>query len=385
MKSLLFSFICFFPLIGNTQVTLIPDSDFEQRLVNLGLDNVLDGQVLTANIDTVQSLNLGSFWVNDLTGIQNFTALRYLYCQVNSLSTLDLSQNLNLIYLNCGANDLTNLDVSNNVMLESLSFYSNNITSIDLSQNSNLKLLYCRDNELTNLDVSSCPLLETLRFENNLITSIDLSQNPLLRGLNCGNNLMTSLDLSQNDSIVGLTFHYNNFNSIDVSNLSIFKVLDFEFNNLTNIDVTQNPLLEDLYCWNNQLNALDLSQNGLLRRLYCQDNQLMCLNVKNGFNQYLYAFNTTNNPNLWCIEVDDPSSMSAAWSSANGYIDPQSGYSNYCENACTTGQEELDAEFIQRQLLKIVDVTGKEAKFEPNKVLFYLYTDGTVERIYHLE
>jgi len=38
-----------------------------------------------------------------------------------------------------------------------------------------------------------------------------------------------------------------------------------------------------------------------------------------------------------------------------------------------------------KDLIKIVDLNGKEVEFEPNKVLFYLYSDGTVKKVFEVE
>lgn len=44
----------------------------------------------------------------------------------------------------------------------------------------------------------------------------------------------------------------------------------------------------------------------------------------------------------------------------------------------STGINELNG--IKKQLLKIVDILGKESKPSPNNVLFYIYSNGTVEK-----
>ena len=44
------------PTIAFGQTTAIPDTAFEQALIDLGYDNVLDGSVLTANISGVTEL-----------------------------------------------------------------------------------------------------------------------------------------------------------------------------------------------------------------------------------------------------------------------------------------------------------------------------------------
>ena len=69
-------------MIGFGQVTMIPDPNFEQALIDLGIDNVLDGSVSTSNINTVTELNVNSMNISDLTGIEDFTSLINLQCLV---------------------------------------------------------------------------------------------------------------------------------------------------------------------------------------------------------------------------------------------------------------------------------------------------------------
>ena len=63
MKKLLLILLCL-PFVVLAQQTYVPDDDFEQSLINLGLDNVLDDSVLTSAIDTVSELHLGFFISN---------------------------------------------------------------------------------------------------------------------------------------------------------------------------------------------------------------------------------------------------------------------------------------------------------------------------------
>ena len=163
MKKLLLILLCL-PMIGFGQQTYVPDDNFEQALINLGYDNVLDDYVTTASIDTVTYLNIDNQGIADLTGIEDFTVLKYLDCSLNNLDSLDMSfnvaltylncfqqmisylnvsQNINLQYLNCGANyPITSLDLSNNIDLQYLYFSENDVASLDLSNNINLQYLY---------------------------------------------------------------------------------------------------------------------------------------------------------------------------------------------------------------------------------------------------
>ena len=121
------------------QTTAIPDANFEQALIDLGYDSGSpDGVVLTSNIDTVTVLNVYSLAIADLTGIEEFTALKQLKCFNNGLTSIDVSQNTTLTYLNIHSNNLTNLDISLNPQLTYVNFDNNNITNIDVAQNTSL-------------------------------------------------------------------------------------------------------------------------------------------------------------------------------------------------------------------------------------------------------
>ena len=143
-----------FPVLCLGQYTTIPDQNFEQALIDFGYDDVIDGKVLNANINSVDSLFLEDKNISDLIGVEAFTALTFLNCNYNQLTSLDVSKNTALTDLNCGRNKLTSLDVSGCTALTYLEFRSNQLTNLDLSQNTALTDLDCDDNQLTNLDVS---------------------------------------------------------------------------------------------------------------------------------------------------------------------------------------------------------------------------------------
>ena len=83
MRTIL-TLLLFFPIFCFSQpITNIPDSIFEQRLIDLGYDTLHDGQVLTANIINIDSLRLTSPFtatvrISDLTGIPRATVIRKL-------------------------------------------------------------------------------------------------------------------------------------------------------------------------------------------------------------------------------------------------------------------------------------------------------------------
>jgi len=187
MKNILLILIAL-PMIGFGQ-TLIPDANFEQRLISLGYDNILDGSVTTSSINTVTYLNVGSENISNLTGIEDFISLNVLYCENNQLTTLDLSNNTALTELYCSDNVLTSIDAGTSTTLWMLDCDFNQLTTLDVSNNLALGYLNCNNNQLTSLDVSNNIALTELWCVNNQLTSLDVSNNDSLTKLHCGDDL----------------------------------------------------------------------------------------------------------------------------------------------------------------------------------------------------
>ncbi|KRD63027.1 hypothetical protein ASE40_04370 [Flavobacterium sp. Root935] len=222
--------------------TLIPDVNFENKLITLGIDrDGVNGKVLTSNVASITTLNIYGNSIADLTGIQDFTSLTTLDCSNNQITTLDLSKNIKLINLRCTQNKLTTIDISRNIDLQDLSLssnklitidvsknlalntlglYNNNLTSLDISNNLALKNLYCNENQITSIDLSKNLALNTLWISSNKLTNLDLYSNLNLTSLNCDRNLLTSLDLTNNTTLTSLNCASNNLNCILVDDVA---------------------------------------------------------------------------------------------------------------------------------------------------------------------
>ena len=137
------------------QQTYVPDDAFEQALINMGYDNILDDYVLTANINTIGSLSISNKYINNLTGIEDFNSLTYLDCSYNEIWFLYLNQNTLLSHLKCFNNDIDTLNVSNNFQLQFLECNNNLIKVLDLKNNYNLKHLYAYENKLQSVNVKN--------------------------------------------------------------------------------------------------------------------------------------------------------------------------------------------------------------------------------------
>ena len=161
------------------------------------------GDVLTqAVIDETTGMGVENRKIQDLTGIEYFTALTWLDCSGNWLEKLDTSGNPALTELYCNGNYLKKLDTSGNSALTELYCNGNYyLEELITSGNSALAYLDCSDNHLPRLDLSGNPALEYLDCSDNRLPRLDLSGNKALIDLDCSDNRLTSIDLSKNTSL----------------------------------------------------------------------------------------------------------------------------------------------------------------------------------------
>jgi hypothetical protein len=199
--------------------------------------------------------------------------------------------------------DATGLEAFINV--PTLIIINNNLTSLDVSANTSLTTLRCYSNQLTSLNVSANTALEELDCSNNPLISIDVSANTALTYLECGGNLLTSLDVSANTSLEDLHCSSNSITSLDLSDNTALEVLYCRYNSLTSLDVSANAALSILFCENNSLTNLDMSAIPLLSTIVCNNNQLTRLNLANNNNVNLWEVFIDDNPDLYCVQVDD--------------------------------------------------------------------------------
>ncbi len=75
---------------------------------------------------------------------------------------MDVSGCTALTWLSCSFNNLTSLNVNGCTALTSLNCYNNQLTALDVSGCTALTDLWCRDNQLTSLDLSKNIALTTL-------------------------------------------------------------------------------------------------------------------------------------------------------------------------------------------------------------------------------
>jgi len=337
MKTRLLAFLFFAAHTLSAQTTFIPDSIFEEHLINLGYDNLHNGWVLTDSVSSIDTLIIEgypNFEISDLSGIEDFYNLQYLDCSKNNIDTLNVNTNTTLKYLNCSDASISELIIDNLHSLSALDFSFNNLTNVNLSGNPGLTHLNCIRNQLSNLNLSNNTFLASLSCGENQISSLDLSMVDL-EILQCQYNPITNIDLSGNYSLKHLTCHDNLLQQIDLSDN-----VNLEWLSIGNAELMPPTA-------NNDLTALDLSNNCNVTNFYC-----------------------SGNLNLICIQICT-SSDTSNWAS----LDSQMYYSLDCNY---TSVDEVS--FNKDDLISIIDIYGREVNQNYKGVLFYIYKNGKVEK-----
>ena len=205
-----------------------------------------------------------------------------------NLTSLDVTNNTGLEILKASAQGdtyvtggqsttgLSSINLTNNINLERLELSANKLTSIDLSTNVKLKVCVLSANQLTSLDVTNNPDLANLQIKYNSISSIDLSNNTNLRYFWAIDNNLTTLDFTGLDKLVEIIAPNNSITSVSglgSSNLcTTIKEINMADNNITGTldlkgmgdGVTPTPAgaaTLEIDLRNNDITVLDLGSN----------------------------------------------------------------------------------------------------------------------------
>jgi surface protein len=199
------------------QTIYIPDDNFEQALIDLGYDDVLDDYVLTNNINLIKVLDIQSKNIVDLTGISGFIALENLDLDYNNVIKLDLTSNINLKVLSIKRNKIDDLNIESCIDLIELYADNNELTSLNISKNIKLEIieifdgsLYTGGNKLTELDISKNLELVRIDCSANSLEALDFSQHKKISYLNCSFNPIKILNVQNgnNKNFTGFGFQW---------------------------------------------------------------------------------------------------------------------------------------------------------------------------------
>ncbi len=215
-------------------------------------------------------------------------------------------------------------------------------------------------------DFESLEILSIWKMD---ITEIDLSQNINLRDLDISDVSLESLDLSANVNLLVFSLGLNNeagmytspINSIDISNNVLLSHLRIS-TLITEIDLTTNVLLRTLILRRNLFTELDLTNNLEINLLDLRSmEELTVVNIKNGANLDLGHLEIHDNPNLQCLQVDDPAAVIAG-------VDPPYDVWNIENNPLLTITDDCS--------LGLNDNLATQISIYPNPVQNVLYLEN---------
>lgn len=358
-------------------VVYIPDAALKADLLaNLSINTNNDTEIQYSEAEAfTSSLIINNSMVSDLTGVEAFISATNLEITGVQATSLDLPASTELIGLNISNTQIASIDLNDAPQLLYLGIYDSPVASVNLSSLSQLIQVQLRNLPLTSLSLTNNTNITLLRLQNLPISLLDLSQNTLVDDLKLTELNISNLDLTHNTALVdvqladlnipslNLTFN-TDLESLEIESCTITSIQLGNLPNLTDIeigttllnptlDVSGCAALEYIYITDSQLEYLDLSNNPQLYSIYLASNNLEELNVANGNNAAIQFFNTTNNPDLTCIQVDDANYSTNTWLVSTGNIaaggaqyefDSQHTFSENCALTTAIEPEVLEAD-----------------------------------------
>jgi len=343
--------------VYNTCYIAIPSANFEQALIDLGIDSydaagnpgVPNGFIDMADTMGITYLDVNTKNIGNLTGINYFTDLEVLIAYGNHLTGIDVSNLSSLRRLNLRGNNLDSyyMTLPNPTDLRVLyvdgntEFYGGNNFNDVIANQSLLEELTLANNNAQVLEITNFPNLKILDCSANpAIDELDFSNSPNINTIKAAScSLGGIINLSALSALIDVDLSYNTINALNVGSHAALNFLRCSENNLTTLDVSACPSLDLLRCGFNNLTTLDVSQNVNLTSLYCSNNQLENLYLKNGNNTNMLTahFNASNNTATICIEVDDVAWSTTNWASS---VDDTTSFSADCGTAAISELDE---------------------------------------------
>lgn len=249
-----FLILVFFSIIQFTlaQNVYIPDENFKNRLIELGIDTNTDGEISYEEAEAkTGELNLSTQQITDATGIEAFINITKLNANLNQLSSLDLSENKSLREIYCWGNQLSELI-----------FYP--VT--------NLKIVDCSDNNLNNLNTNNpWKSIRELYCDHNQLTHLSINQ-PNLQILDCSHNFLEDLYIdASNEDLTGVICNNNNLSSIIIDGKNEIEAIEASYNSITQIELGYS--VDELLLNNNLALEMDISGIPFINNLYIENNE----------------------------------------------------------------------------------------------------------------
>ncbi|MBR4341446.1 MAG: hypothetical protein IKP88_01840, partial [Lachnospiraceae bacterium] len=255
-----------------------PDAIF-RNYVSENFDTDYNGYLSKSEIAAIKEVDIEGTECVSLVGIEFLTSLEILYCEGNSLTTLDVSKNTKLEELFCGYNQITTLNVTGCSVLKWLDCRNNQLELLDITECLSLTNLYCMENKLKSLDITTCSMLASLGCSSNQIEALDLTGCPSLEDLYCGGNKLKSLDITSCTELIELSCENNQLESLNISSSPKLTFLNCWLNKIEFLDIASCPMLSDFTCGSNKIKTLATASCPELTFISCENNQIASLDI----------------------------------------------------------------------------------------------------------
>ena len=282
------------------------------------IDANSDGEISFSEALSVIGLDLYYLNITDLEGLQYFTNLKVITTYYANFPNFNQPTLVNLEQLSLlnsvGYSSLTSVDVSNNTNLVKLQCSSDLITSLDLSNNTFLQTvdIYCPS--LTSVNFSNLVNLKNLSYIGKMPT-IDISDAVNLLNLNCiGSsgtysfpleNRLTSIDLSNQTKLINLDLAGNLLSSLDLSFCPNLERISISNNLLSTLNITNVAYVKNFFCEDNLLTDLNVDAMFNLKNFICKNNQLTSLSTKNRIIEEYIDFSGNPDLNSICCDANE--------------------------------------------------------------------------------
>ncbi len=329
--------------------TLFPDIGFRNKIITI-LNNHDNGNrnqstILSTTdisyLSTITSLNIENLAISDLTGIEYFTCLRYLYCSQNRISFIPQGILDNLIVLDCSCNRITSLNFSNNTVITKINCRGNWLTSLSTAGLVSLKFLDCTGNSISSLNVNNNTSLEELYCSGNRITGLDVSSCVSIEKIDCATNNLSYLILGNSlTNLEELDCSHNSLRSISLNNLGSLKKCFVSENKFKRLDFSGLLVVEHIECMDNKLVDITIPSTGSLYLFTCSHNDLRSINL--GSHSFMECVLTYN-------KMINASKVIASGTYSGYSFNPQKTWNNPFSDVLSSTDLYYDVEYVWKE------------------------------------
>ena len=352
------------------------------------LDSYETGTIYDESIDYSEDspyvMNLGELGITDLTGIEFFPNLMYLYAWDNNISSIDLTEFPLLREIYLGGNPIKTIDTSKCPELLELNVYGCNLTKLDVSNNTELTFLSIGENPIKAIDISKCTKLEEINAYQCNLSSLDVSKNTELLYLYVSENNLSSLNVSNLTNLNELHCSGNRIKKLDLTGLAFLQTLQCHKNTMTELNLSGCKSLKWAMIMNNNIGNVNLTDCPSLSDIYQNSEKHTFSDAVSVYGDYsIRDDGELGDTGAIFLMVDDSTKVSCSVSS-------ESGVSGFVERLYSVALDRSSdpngkADWVQR--IRAGQITGADAArgffLSPEFINSQLSDDEFLNRLYH--